>query len=65
MAEEHSTCCAVEPQLKYDILGGDTSSIISKERITCMTLSEKILALGTEQGRIHVLDYSGNQVQPS
>eukprot|EP00198_Chlamydomonas_reinhardtii_P010064 XP_001699401.1 vacuolar assembly protein [Chlamydomonas reinhardtii] len=63
MAEEHSTCCAVEPQLKYDILGGDTSSIISKERITCMTLSEKILALGTEQGRIHVLDYSGNQVQ--
>ncbi|PNW86054.1 hypothetical protein CHLRE_03g209281v5 [Chlamydomonas reinhardtii] len=28
-----------------------------------MTLSEKILALGTEQGRIHVLDYSGNQVR--
>ncbi|EFJ47941.1 hypothetical protein VOLCADRAFT_91442 [Volvox carteri f. nagariensis] len=28
-----------------------------------MTVSEKILAIGTEQGRVHILDYSGNQVR--
>ncbi|GFR40552.1 hypothetical protein Agub_g1127, partial [Astrephomene gubernaculifera] len=52
-----------EPQLKYELLGGDVRDILNKERITCMSLSEKIVALGTEQGRIHVLDYSGNQVR--
>ncbi|KXZ53112.1 hypothetical protein GPECTOR_7g1002 [Gonium pectorale] len=52
-----------EPQLKYELLGGDVREILSKEQITCMTLSEKIVALGTEQGNVHVLDYSGNQVR--
>ncbi|GLC58944.1 hypothetical protein PLESTB_001420000 [Pleodorina starrii] len=51
-----------EPQLKYELLGGDVQDILGKEKISCMTVSEKILAIGTEQGRVHVLDYSGNQV---
>ncbi|GLI60125.1 hypothetical protein VaNZ11_002165 [Volvox africanus] len=52
-----------EPQLKYELLGGDVQSILGNEKITCMNVSEKILAIGTEQGRVHVLDYSGNQVR--
>ncbi|GIL83992.1 hypothetical protein Vretifemale_12716, partial [Volvox reticuliferus] len=52
-----------EPQLKYELLGGDVQSIVENEKITCMNVSDKILAIGTEQGRVHVLDYSGNQVR--
>lgn len=52
----------VEPQLKYEELGGDVREILNGDRATCLKLSEKILALGTEKGRVHVLDYSGNEV---
>lgn len=54
-----------EPQLKYEVLSGDVPSIVGKEKITCMIVSGKILAIGTELGRVHVLDYSGNQVNYS
>ena len=52
----------MEPQLKYEALHGDLDRILKDETISCLCLSDKILALGTEQGRVHVLDYSGNQV---
>lgn len=51
-----------EPQLKFEQLGSDVRRILSRESVTCMCLSEKILALGTEKGRAHLLDYSGNEV---
>eukprot|EP00955_Chlamydomonas_euryale_P075812 362452-Chlamydomonas_euryale.AAC.8 len=50
-----------EPQLKYNSLGGDVSAITSTEAVTCLCLSDKILALGTETGNVHVLDYSGHE----
>ncbi len=53
----------IEPQLKYEQLGADVRDILAKERVSCMAVSEKIVALGTDQGRVHVLDYSGNQVK--
>uniref|UniRef100_A0A7R9YQY0 Vps41 beta-propeller domain-containing protein n=1 Tax=Chlamydomonas euryale TaxID=1486919 RepID=A0A7R9YQY0_9CHLO len=52
-----------EPQLKYNSLGGDVSAITSTEAVTCLCLSDKILALGTETGNVHVLDYSGHEVR--
>ena len=52
-----------EPQLKYEALGADVKTVLSKERVSCMCLSDKILALGTEAGRVHILDYSGNSVR--
>ncbi|KAG1680753.1 hypothetical protein FOA52_008086 [Chlamydomonas sp. UWO 241] len=52
-----------EPQLKYKELGGDVHSITESDSVTCLCLSDKILALGTEQGNVHVLDYSGDEVR--
>ncbi|KAL6759854.1 hypothetical protein V8C86DRAFT_1228689 [Haematococcus lacustris] len=52
-----------EPQLKYDLLSGSVPDIVSEHLVTCLCLSDKILALGTEHGSIHVLDYSGNEVR--
>lgn len=52
----------LEPQLKYERLGGDVKAILQRSEATCLCLSEKILALGTAEGSIHVLDYAGNEV---
>ena len=55
---------AREPHLKYESLGGDVAGITSSgDEISCLCLSDKILAIGTAKGRVHVLDYSGNQVR--
>ena len=51
-----------EPQLKYERLGGDVGSILASDGASCLKASTKILALGTQQGVIHILDYSGNEV---
>lgn len=53
----------LEPQLKYERLGADVKSILSDASATCLCLSEKVLALGTSAGTIHILDYSGNEVR--
>ena len=53
-----------EPHLKYEGLGGDVSGITSSgDEVTCLCLSDKILAVGTARGNVHVLDYSGNEVR--
>mmetsp|Transcript_22795 Transcript_22795/g.49963 ORF Transcript_22795/g.49963 Transcript_22795/m.49963 type:complete len:111 (+) Transcript_22795:110-442(+) len=52
-----------EPQLRYEHLGSDVQNILAHDKVTCLCLSDKILALGTELGRIHLLDYSGNEVR--
>ena len=53
----------LEPQLKYERLGGDVKSILTGASATCLCLSEKVLALGTSAGAVHILDYSGNEVR--
>jgi vacuolar protein sorting-associated protein 41 len=50
-----------EPQLKYRPLGEDVAIITARDRVTCLCLSDKILAIGTAEGNVHVLDYSGDQ----
>jgi hypothetical protein len=52
----------LEPQLKYERLGADVKDILQHTSATCLCLSEKVLALGTSSGNIHILDYSGNEV---
>ncbi|MEW5317234.1 MAG: hypothetical protein WDW38_008551 [Sanguina aurantia] len=52
-----------EPQLKYEQLAGDVASVVAKDEISCLRLSDKILAVGTIKGKVHLLDYSGNQVR--
>ena len=52
----------LEPQLRYERLGADVKEILKTASATCLCLSEKILALGTSAGAVHVLDYAGNEV---
>jgi hypothetical protein len=52
-----------EPQLKYERLGCDVKAVLKGAAATCLCLSEKVLALGTAAGSIHILDYSGNEVR--
>ncbi|GAX72786.1 hypothetical protein CEUSTIGMA_g242.t1 [Chlamydomonas eustigma] len=51
-----------EPNLKYESLGGDVNSITNDE-VSSLCLSDKILAIGTSKGNVHVLDYSGNEIR--
>lgn len=51
-----------EPRLKYQRLGSDVTELLGKNAATCLCVSDKILALGTSSGTVHILDYSGNEV---
>ena len=52
-----------EPQLKYERLGGDVKPILARAAATALALSDKVLALGTAAGDVHVLDHAGNEVK--
>ena len=51
-----------EPRLKYQRLGSDVADLLGRNAATCLCVSDKILALGTHSGTVHVLDYNGNEV---
>jgi hypothetical protein len=61
-APETPAADELEPQLKYERLGADVKSILKDATSTCLCLSEKVLALGSSAGNVHILDYSGNEV---
>lgn len=52
-----------EPQLRYERLGGDLKAVLAETRVTVLALSSKLLAIGTSDGSVAILDYSGNQVR--
>ncbi|ELU45698.1 vacuolar assembling protein VPS41 [Rhizoctonia solani AG-1 IA] len=47
----------VEPSLKYERLGGDTSQLLEKDSACAIAISESLL--GTHSGIVHVLDLNG------
>jgi hypothetical protein len=51
-----------EPRLKYQRLGGSVPSLLSSDAASCLTVAERIIALGTHDGTVHLLDFQGNQV---
>ena len=51
-----------EPRLKYQRLEADTGDILLETEAACLCVSEKMLALGTQDGGVHLLDYDGNEV---
>lgn len=51
-----------EPRLSYDLFGADVAGILGRESATCLCVSDKLLALGTESGAVYLLDYEGNKV---
>lgn len=51
-----------EPRLKYQRMGASVPSLLSADAATCIAVAERMIALGTHGGAIHILDFLGNQV---
>ena len=51
-----------EPRLKYRRLEADVGDLLLETEAACLCVSEKMLALGTRDGSVHLLDYDGNEV---
>jgi hypothetical protein len=54
-----------EPRLKYARFERDVPGILGRQAATRLCVSDKLLALGTRSGAVHVLDYGGNEVRPT
>ena len=54
-----------EPILKYRRLGGCVPELLSSDLATCACAAEGVVALGTESGRVHVLDADGVEIAVS
>ncbi|KAJ9554711.1 hypothetical protein OSB04_009325 [Centaurea solstitialis] len=52
-----------EPRLKYQRMGGTVPSLISSDAASCVAVAERMIALGTHGGTVHILDFLGNQVK--
>ncbi|EPS74380.1 hypothetical protein M569_00372, partial [Genlisea aurea] len=52
-----------EPRLKYQRMGGSVPSILRNVAASCVTVAERMIALGTQGGSVHILDFLGNQVK--
>ncbi|KAL0041397.1 hypothetical protein WJX79_002126 [Trebouxia sp. C0005] len=52
-----------EPRLKYQRLEADTGDLLLETEAACLCVSDKMLALGTRDGTVHLLDYDGNEVK--
>ncbi|CAL1378642.1 unnamed protein product [Linum trigynum] len=53
----------VEPKLKYQRMGGSIPSLLSNDAASCISVAERMIALGTLDGTVHILDFLGNQVK--
>lgn len=51
-----------EPRLKYQRMGGSVPSLLSNDAASCIAVAERMIALGTLGGSVHILDFLGNQV---
>jgi hypothetical protein len=56
--------CGILHRLKYQRFGVGSSvpSILKNDSSSCLCVSDKILALGTHDGHVHLLDLNGNEV---
>ncbi|XP_031262566.1 vacuolar protein sorting-associated protein 41 homolog [Pistacia vera] len=52
-----------EPRLKYQRMGGSVPSLIQNDAASCIAIAERMIALGTHAGTVHILDFLGNQVK--
>ncbi|KAK9279527.1 hypothetical protein L1049_013206 [Liquidambar formosana] len=52
-----------EPRLKYQRMGGSIPSLLSSDAASCIAVAERMIALGTHDGAVHILDFLGNQVK--
>ncbi|BBN13096.1 vacuolar protein sorting-associated protein 41 [Marchantia polymorpha subsp. ruderalis] len=61
--EEDASSEEEEPRLKYQRMGGSVPSLLSADAASCLTVAERIIALGTHDGTVYLLDYLGNEVK--
>ncbi|KAJ3692977.1 hypothetical protein LUZ60_012072 [Juncus effusus] len=52
-----------EPRLKYQRMGGSLQSILSNDMAASIAVAERMIALGTHDGTVHILDFQGNQIK--
>lgn len=52
-----------EPRLKYQRMGGSVPSLLAADAASCIAVAERMIALGTHAGTVHILDFLGNQVR--
>lgn len=52
-----------EPKLKYERISGDLREILKRDGASCIKANSKLMIIGTNWGRIHVLDHQGNKVK--
>ncbi|GJN26057.1 hypothetical protein PR202_gb13955 [Eleusine coracana subsp. coracana] len=61
--EEQEEDAEEEPRLKYQRLGGSVPTILSTDAAAAIAVAERMVALGTHNGTLHILDFQGNQVK--
>ncbi|CAH8459992.1 unnamed protein product [Schistosoma rodhaini] len=61
--DEDKSFEAVEPCLKFKSIEHGLCDITSIDSITCVAVHGKFIAVGTQLGRIHLLDHSGFPVE--
>ncbi|CAI5454571.1 unnamed protein product [Caenorhabditis angaria] len=50
----------LEPRFKYDRMKGDAAmSMLKKELLTAIDIDDKFVAIGTQSGKIYVIDHEG------
>ncbi|EYU36117.1 hypothetical protein ABFS82_14G237400 [Erythranthe guttata] len=52
-----------EPRLKYQRMGGSVPTLLQTDAASCIAVAERMIALGTHSGSVHILDFLGNQVK--
>ncbi|KAG8371237.1 hypothetical protein BUALT_Bualt13G0066800 [Buddleja alternifolia] len=52
-----------EPRLKYQRMGGSVPALLQSDAASCIAVAERMIALGTHVGSVHILDFLGNQVK--
>lgn len=60
--EEDASSDEAEPRLKYQRMGGSVPNLLSGDSASCLTVAERVIALGTHDGTVYLLDYQGNEV---
>ncbi|KAF8180219.1 vacuolar assembling protein VPS41 [Pholiota molesta] len=52
-----------EPALKYERITGEIPDLFKKDSASALTVSNKLMALGTHAGIIHILDLTGKRIK--
>lgn len=63
--EENGDEAEEEPRLKYQRMGGNVPALLSNDAASCIAVAARMIALGTHDGTVHILDFLGNQASSS